>query len=64
VSGSAGSLLEREIREQPDAVRAALERNAAPIAHVAERLLGRGPLEQVVVGARGTRTTPPATPRT
>ena len=49
-----GSHLEREIREQPDAVRAAL-RSAGPVADaLAARLRERGPLEQVVIAARGT----------
>ncbi|HEY8584581.1 MAG TPA: SIS domain-containing protein [Capillimicrobium sp.] len=46
--------LEREIREQPAAVAAALERNAAVAAQVADGLRARGPLEQVVIAARGT----------
>ena len=49
-----GSLLEREIREQPAALRAALERNAAPIAAFASALRARGRLDQVVIAARGT----------
>lgn len=48
------SHLEHEIREQPAAVRAALDRNADTIALVAEQLRGGGPLEQVVIAARGT----------
>ena len=48
------SHLEREIREQPDAVRAAL-RSAGPAADaLAARLRERGPLEQVLIAARGT----------
>jgi glucosamine--fructose-6-phosphate aminotransferase (isomerizing) len=48
------SHLEREIREQPSALRAALERNAASIDRLAKDLRARGPLEQVVIAARGT----------
>ena len=49
-----GSLLEREIREQPAALEAALARNAAPIAAFADALRARGRLDQVVIAARGT----------
>jgi glucosamine--fructose-6-phosphate aminotransferase (isomerizing) len=48
------SLLEQEIREQPQAVGRALDGTAAPIAEVVRRVGARGPLEQVVIAARGT----------
>lgn len=48
------SHLEREIREQPDAVRAALRSTGAAVDALAARLRERGRLEQVVIAARGT----------
>jgi glucosamine--fructose-6-phosphate aminotransferase (isomerizing) len=54
MSAGARSHLEREIREQPGALRGALERTAAAIDGFARDLRARGPLEQVVIAARGT----------
>jgi glucosamine--fructose-6-phosphate aminotransferase (isomerizing) len=54
MSAGEPSHLEREIREQPAALRVALERNAASIDRIARELRARGPLEQVVIAARGT----------
>ncbi|HEU4658676.1 MAG TPA: SIS domain-containing protein [Capillimicrobium sp.] len=54
MSAATSSRLEQEIREQPAVLRAALERNAEPIARIAREVRSRGPLEQVVVVARGT----------
>ena len=48
------SHLEREIRDQPRAIAAALDHNAAAIERFAADLRRRGPLDQVVVAARGT----------
>jgi glucosamine--fructose-6-phosphate aminotransferase (isomerizing) len=54
MSAAATPLLEREIREQPAAVRAALASTAAAVDEVVARVRARGPLEQVVIAARGT----------
>ena len=54
MSAGERSHLEREIREQPAALRTALERTATSIDRFARELRARGPLEQVVVAARGT----------
>jgi glucosamine--fructose-6-phosphate aminotransferase (isomerizing) len=54
MSAGERSHLEREIREQPAALRVALERNADSIDRIARELRARGPLEQVVIAARGT----------
>jgi glutamine---fructose-6-phosphate transaminase (isomerizing) len=54
MSASEQSHLEREIREQPAALRVALESNAPASDRIARELRARGPLEQVVIAARGT----------
>jgi len=48
------SHLEREIREQPAALRAALERSMPAVDRITRELRARGPLEQVIIAARGT----------
>jgi glucosamine--fructose-6-phosphate aminotransferase (isomerizing) len=48
------SLLEREIRDQPRALAAALAGASDAIDELVARVRARGPLEQVVIAARGT----------
>jgi glutamine---fructose-6-phosphate transaminase (isomerizing) len=54
MSAGERSHLEREIRQQPAALGAALERNVPAVEEITRELRGRGPLEQVVIAARGT----------